>query len=141
MYHPSMKAKREALEGRKAELTRMMAETPSLPALRLHPSLGDRYCVEIARLAEALQRLSTRPVATGILPGLICNIRMVPETTAPGAHGFPVLGKLAAILCLAECQVCPEQANMRKPRRVAGAGVGSVSVVAGTGFEPVTFRL
>ena len=29
--------------------------------------------MEIARLAEALQRLSTRPVATGILPGLICN--------------------------------------------------------------------
>ena len=47
-------------------------------------------------------------------------------------HGFSLLGKLAAILCLAECQVCPEQANMRKPRRVAGAGVGSVSVVAGT---------
>ncbi|TNH37760.1 hypothetical protein [Paracoccus haeundaensis] len=102
MYHPSMTAKVEALEGRKAELTRMMEETPSLPALRLHASLGDRYRQEIGRLAEALQRPSTRPVATGILRVLICKIRMVPEAAAPGAHGFPRLGELAGILGLAE---------------------------------------
>ena len=135
MYHPSMKAKMEALEGRKAELTRMLAETPEPPALRLHPSLGDRYRQEIGCLAEAMQRPSTRSVATGILRGLICKIRMVPEAAAPGAHGFPLLGKLAAILGLAEGQAGISRPDMRKPRRLAGAGGESLTVVAGTGFD------
>ena len=141
MYHPSMKTKMEALEALKMELTAKLAETPEPPALRLHPSLGDRHRQEIGRLAEALQRPSTRPAAKEILRGLIREIRMVPAAAAPGGHHVELVGELAASLCLAECQVCPEQATMRKPRRLAGAGVGCVSVVAGTGFEPVTFRL
>ncbi|WP_337960276.1 zinc ribbon domain-containing protein [Paracoccus marcusii] len=141
MYHPSMKAKMEALEGRKAELTRMLAATPEPPALRLHPALGERYRQEIGCLAEAMQRPSRRSVATGILRGLICKIRMVPEAAAPGAHGFPRLGELAAVLCLAEGQAGISRPDMRKPRRLAGAGGESLTVVAGTGFEPVTFRL
>ena len=141
MYHPSMKAKMEALERRKAELTRMMAETPSLPAVRLHPSLGDRYCVEIARLAEVLQRLSTRPVATGILPGLICNTGWCQRLLRRAPTVFPLLGKLAGILGLAEGQAGIDRPDMTKPPRVARAVCSSGSVVAGTGFEPVTFRL
>ncbi|WP_420704418.1 recombinase family protein [Paracoccus marcusii] len=143
MYHPSMKAKMEALEGRKAELTRMLAATPKPPALRLHPALGERYRQEIGCLAEAMQRPSRRSVATGILRGLICKIRMAPEAAAPGAHGFPLLGKLAGILGLAEGQAGIGHPDMTKPPRVARAvcSSGYVTVVAGTGFEPVTFRL
>ena len=142
-YLPSMKAKMEALEGRKAELTRMLAETPEPSALRLHPSLGDRYREEIGRLAEALQRPSTRPAATGILRGLIREIRMMPEAAAPGGHHVELVGELAGILGLAEGKTSPEQMDMTKPPRSARAlgSSRSVSVVAGTGFEPVTFRL
>ena len=86
---------------------------------------------------------STRPVATGILRGLIREIWMVPAAAAPGGHHVELVGELAGILGLTEGQTCPEQLNMQKPRRLAGAGgsSGSVTVVAGTGFEPVTFRL
>ena len=63
------------------------------------------------------------------------NGDQLPDPTASGSYHVELVSELAAILCLAECQVCPEQANMRKPRRLAGADGGSVSVVAGTGFE------
>ena len=143
MYHPSMKAKMEALEGRKAELTRMLAETPEPPALRLQPSLGDRYRQEIGCLAEALQRPSTRSVATGILQGLIREIRMVPVAAAPGGHHVELVGELAGILGLAEGQAGIDRPDMTKPRQLARAlgSSRSLTVVAGTGFEPVTFRL
>ena len=121
----------------------MLAETPEPPALRLHPSLGDRYREEIARLAEALQRTSTRPAATGILRSLIREIRMVPEAAAPGGHHVELVGELAGILGLAERGLTTEGPDMTKPPRLARAGGSSesVTVVAGTGFEPVTFRL
>ncbi|WP_245686763.1 hypothetical protein [Paracoccus tibetensis] len=144
MYHPSMKGKMEALEARQArqaELTKMLAETPEPPALWLHPSLGERYRQEIARLAEALQRPSTRPVATGILRGLIREIRLVPEAAAPGGHHVELVGELAGILSLAEGAAGGGRADMQKPRRSAGADDESMTMVAGTGFEPVTFRL
>ncbi|TJZ82031.1 recombinase family protein [Paracoccus hibiscisoli] len=143
MYHPSMKAKMEALEARKTELIRMLAETPEPPALRLHPALGERYRQEIGHLAEALQRPSTRPTATGILRGLIREIRMVPEADAPGGHHVKLVGELAGILGLVEGAAGVGRPDMTKPPRVARAGGSSesVTVVAGIGFEPMTFRL
>ena len=57
------------------------------------------------------------------------------------AHGFPRLGELAGILGLAEGQAGIGHPDKTKPSRIARAGIGSVSLVAGTGFEPVTFRL
>lgn len=133
MYHPSMKAKMEALEARKVELTKMLAETPEPPALRLHPSLRDRYREEIGRLADALQHPSTRPVATGILRGLIREIRMVPEADAPGGHHVELVGELAGILGLAEGAAGGGRPDMQKPRRLAEAE--TVTVVAGTRIE------
>ena len=143
MYHPSMKTKMEALEALKMELTAKLAETPEPPALRLHPSLGDRHRQEIGRLAEALQRPSTRPAAKEILRGLIREIRMVPAAAAPGGHHVELAGELAGILGLAEGRAGIDRPDMMKPPRLARAlgSSESVSVVAGTGFEPVTFRL
>ncbi|WP_240637656.1 recombinase family protein [Paracoccus aestuarii] len=131
MYHPSMKAKMEALDGRKAELNAKLADAPEPPALRLHPALGDRYRQEIGRLAEALQATSTRPAATGILRSLIQEIRMMPEADAPGGHHVELVGELAGILGLAEGRAGISRPDMRKPRRLAGADDESLTVVAG----------
>ena len=139
MYLPSMKTKMEALEALKMELTAKLAATPEPPALRLHPAFGERYRQENGRLAEALQRPSTRPAATGILRGLIREIRVLPDAAAPGGHHVELVGELAGILDLAEGQAGIDRLDMTKPSHIARAG--SVSVVAGTGFEPVTFRL
>lgn len=97
MYHRSMKAKMEALEARVAALTRMLAETPEPPAVRLHPSLRDRYREEIGQLAKALQRPSTPLAATGILRGLIREIRMVPEAVTLGGHHVELVGSPASL--------------------------------------------
>ncbi|WP_415639398.1 recombinase family protein, partial [Paracoccus nototheniae] len=64
MYHSSMKAKMAMLEARKAELSAQLAATPEPPALRLHPSLWERYRTQIEGLAEALQQPSTKREAT-----------------------------------------------------------------------------
>ena len=83
------------------------------------------------------QRAAVRSDQTlTILRSLITEIRMVPAPGATGGHEIELIGELAGILALSE-------ADMTKPPRSAraGAGLGSESVVAGTGFEPVTFRL
>lgn len=60
--------------------------------------------------------------ATRLLRSLITEIRMLPESTAPGGHEIELVGELAGILALSE-------ADMRKPPRLARAG--SETLVAG----------
>ena len=117
-------------------MTVSIEDTPEPPALRLHPRLSDLYREKIANLSQALQEPGLRLEATQILRSLITEIRMVPAPGATGGHEIELIGELAGILALSE-------ADMTKPPRSAraGAGLGSESVVAGTGFEPVTFRL
>ena len=136
LYHPSMKAKMADFESRKAQLTVSIEDTPEPPALRLHPRLSDLYREKIANLSQALQEPGLRLEATQILRSLITEIRMVPAPGATGGHEIELIGELAGILALSE-------ADMTKPPRLARAGVGlrSETMVAGTGFEPVTFRL
>jgi site-specific DNA recombinase len=139
MYHPSMKAKMEELEARKVALTAALAESPEPPALRLHPALSDLYRAKIANLASALSDASVKREATGALRGLVSEIRMIPDPSAAGGHRMDLIGELASILALAEGR----EAQTTKPPRAARVfvGFGSVSMVAGVGFEPTTFRL
>ncbi len=74
---------------------------------------------------------------------------MTADLSAPDGHRIELVGELAGILGLASGgQIAGgatgrRGARMRKPRRLAGADVSSESVtmVAGIGFEPMTFRL
>nr|WP_281348989.1 zinc ribbon domain-containing protein [Paracoccus limosus] len=135
LYHPSMKAKMADSESRKAQLTAFIEDTPEPPALRLHPRLSDLYREKIANLSQALQEPGLRLEATQILHSLINEIRMVPAAGAPGGHEIELIGELAGILALSE-------ADMTKPPLMARVGFNkSGTMVAGTGFEPVTFRL
>ena len=70
-----------------------------------------------------------------VLRTLVDQVALVPED---GALSIVLRGDLAAILTFA--------ANKKRPDFLSEAGllgdlISPVSVVAGTGFEPVTFRL
>ena len=132
MYQSSMKVRMAELEREKQTLADVLEQSPEPPALRLHPSLSDLYRTKIRNLASALQDPGLKMEATEALRGLISEIRLVPNSDAPQGHHIELAGELAGILALGE-------AETTKPARVAQAG--SVTVVAGVGFEPTTFRL
>lgn len=56
---------------------------------------------------------------------------MVPEAAALGGHHVELVGELAAILGLAKGAAGVGPPDMRKPRRLAGAGGESLTAVAG----------
>jgi site-specific DNA recombinase len=132
MLHPSMKAKMDTLEARKAELEFKLAEAPEEDPILLHPALAQVYGAKIRALAESLNNEETKVEAIELLRGLVSEVRLHPDEHAPGGHLIELYGELAAILELSG-------PRNDKTRRVTG-GV-SVSMVAGVGFEPTTFRL
>ena len=107
-----------------AEWNRMQA-----PAPRLHPNLAFVYRQRIAALADAMSG-DGAAAARDLLRGLIDEIRSVPNSTTQRVE-------LAAILDLSGV------GNTKPPALGAGAlcMTEQLLVVAGTGFEPVAFRL
>src|SRR5262249_5135009 len=102
------------------------AAKPELP-VRLHPNLAEIYRRKVENLRGALGREDAREEAVAILRGLIDQIRLEP---VDGQLGIYLVGNLAAILGLCT----------KKHPGSLEAGV-QVTVVAGVGFEPTTFRL
>ena len=132
MFHASMKEKMDTLEARKTELDTKLAAVPEAEPILLHPALAQVYGAKIAALADSLNNEATKSEAIVLLRGLVTEVRMIPETTAPNGHIIELQGDLAAILALSDPQ-------MQKTRSLTGRG--SVFLVAGVGFEPTTFRL
>ncbi|WP_339853702.1 recombinase family protein [Roseovarius nubinhibens] len=128
MFHQSMKTKMDALEARKAVLETEMRSIPLEEPVLLHPSLSDVYRGKVANLVEALNDPGTKTEATEIIRSLLSEIRLIPEGDK---LCIDLVGELAGLLSLG--------AN-KNARSVAAAG-GSVTMVAGVGFEPTTFRL
>ena len=122
---PAMKDELLALEKRKADLGDTLAEPPATP-IRLHPNLAEIYRDKVARLHEELNRPELRAEAAAAIRGLIEAVRLVPEN---GRLEIELAGDLAGILAL----------TSNNPRR-EGRGL-QVTLVAGAGFEPATFRL
>ena len=71
-----------------------------------------------------------RREAADALRALIDRVVLTPNTEPPDALRVELSGDLALILSLTSCVAAPLRASLRQS-----------SVVAGTGFEPVTFRL
>ena len=128
-----VKERSSKLEARKAELTRLLASSEEPPPV-LHPSMAAVYRERMAALHEALQQDETRAQAAEMIRSLVSEIVLKPED---GALQIDVHGDLAGILTIAA------PVNQKGPPLLgAGFGGGSqVMMVAGTGFEPVTFRL
>ena len=95
------------------------------PAPALHPGLSEIYRRKVAELETALNDPEIQAEAAGVLRGLIDAVVL-----HPGERRGEVRAELAALLQLGE-------ARKQKTR----VGETRVSLVAGRGFEPLTFRL
>ncbi len=130
---PTMAAELEILKQRKSTLQAGLEAEPP-PPVRLHSNLAEIYRQKVENLREALENLrealndeGSRAKACAVLRGLIDEVRLVP---VDGRLGIYLVGNLAAILDLCA----------KKNPGASAAGV-QVTLVAGAGFEPATFRL
>ena len=132
MFHASMKAKMDALEARKATLASQLLSMPPQEPIILHPALAEAYGVKINALAASLNVDATRVEASELLRGLVTEVRLHPDEDAKDGHLIELYEELSAILALSG----PKTQNTHR-----FTGGVSVSLVAGVGFEPTTFRL
>ena len=128
----------ESLEHEQATL-RIEIASAAPAVVRLHPNAADLYRQKVASLEASLSEPSIRQEAAEALRALIDGVTLTPDPAALDGLRIELRGALAMVLSAAR----PECGNARP----AGPGVFAcrsgrqVSVVAGTGFEPVTFRL
>jgi hypothetical protein len=127
----------DELETRREALTASL-EAPAPTQPRLHPNLAQVYRDKVARLHEALQSGPGAPDALEKLRQIIERIILTP---APDARGFEIelIGEIAAMVRLG----LPDERADSRPKSATDHALfeSSVKLVAGTGFEPVTFRL
>jgi site-specific DNA recombinase len=133
LYQPSMKARMAELEAEKAALEEQLATAPELPKVRLHPNLAGMYRQNVAALEQALADPEIKAEAAQIVRSQIEQITLTPN--AEDSLDIHLYGDLARILQLCEAG---ERKSERPGTNVPGR---ELSVVAGVGFEPATFRL
>ena len=131
-----------------SEETRLNAElaaatTPVAPP-RLHPNAAEIYRAKVAELEASLTAPEIMVEASEALRTLIEKVALTPDAAAPDGMRAELYGDLAEILVLAS-EAGTLRSRMRGgqrkiPQRTAVPG-GLLSVVAGRGFEPLTFRL
>ena len=136
MFHPSMKAKMDALEAQKAALEAKLAALPAPSPVILHPGIADVYAAKVSDLAAALNDPESRPEAVEILRGLIEKIVLRPDADAANGHVIELFGELGSILSL-----CGNGMGQKQKARSGATGLRQLTMVAGAGFEPAAFRL
>ena len=127
------------LEMREVERTRAEETLSALidqdKVVPLLPNAADLFRRLVANLANALNKPESKDEATTQLRDLIDHIVMIPAADAPDGMWMDVYGDLAEILALGS-------GGSPKSKLPSLVGLGSqLSVVAGAGFEPATFRL
>jgi hypothetical protein len=129
MFHESMMARMDMLEAERKDLDARLTALPAPTPATLHPGLADIYARKVADLAAALDQDDTRAEAADILRGLIEKITLRPDPDAANGHVIEIYGELGAILAL-----CGATDGANAKTRTGGAGIGQVTMVAGTGF-------
>ena len=124
------------LEAREDELKALLAEEPA-DVLDLHPGVAEVYRRKVERLAEALNAREDRAEAATALRALIEKIVLTPGTSRGEVHAT-LHGELGQVLSWTATR--EGRSKTQSTPGLVPSGV-SVSVGAGTGFEPVTFRL
>jgi len=127
----------DELQARRETLTASL-EAPAPAQPRLHPNLAQVYRDKVARLHEALKSGSGAQEAIEGTRRLIERIILTPVSDARGFE-IELIGEIAAMVRLG----LPDERSVAPPISAADHALfeSSAKVVAGTGFEPVSFRL
>jgi site-specific DNA recombinase len=141
-WNESLHTRLTELETQKTTLAAQLASLTDPPAVQLHPNAASLYAANVADLEAALDAPDVRIEAAETLRRLIERVVLTPDPAAPDGLAAELHGDLATILALA---VATESGRPGQARRRATAGTlvpkNQVPVVAGIGFEPMTFRL
>ena len=131
-YARGMMDRMRELEARQDEINERLAAAPvDIPDI--HPNIAIVYRRKVERLAEALADPRDRDEAADAIRGLIERIVLTPGEKR-GQMDAALHGDLGTILEWAG------NGRGKGATHTPGSGM-SVSVVAGAGFEPATFRL
>jgi site-specific DNA recombinase len=122
---------KERLEGLESEKLRLESALAEAPLHSIHPNLAELYRHKVARLEEELADPEFAAEAKSVLRSLIRMIKVMPGSKR-GEVELELHGELAAILVASQ---------VKKNKVGTLASHTQVSVVAGAGFEPTTFRL
>ncbi len=125
----ALNAKLKVLEGQKAALGDKLAATADAEPL-LHPALATIYRNVVEKLEISLRQPETHREAFGLIRGLIEAVMLTP---VDGGLEIKLRGDLAGILALSGAG----KGNAFSPKEKAL----QIKMVAGIGFEPMTFRL
>jgi site-specific DNA recombinase len=124
----ALNAKLKTLEEQKAVLESKLKATPAAEPL-LHPALATIYRNKVERLEASLNEPSTGREAFELLRGLIDSVILTP---ADGKLEIELRGDLAGILAVSQAG---------KAKASSKEKALQIKMVAGIGFEPMTFRL
>ncbi|MCW3477768.1 recombinase family protein [Rhodovastum sp. RN2-1] len=134
-WNDSLRDRLTELETRKVDLTaQLSAAANPTPRTRLTSGAAEIYRAKVAGLEASLAAEEIRAEAGEALRSLIERVVLTPDLTAADGLAAMLYGELATILSLA---------SGAQNEKLPGTSVpgNQFSVVAGTGFEPVTFRL
>ena len=125
----ALKNEMQSLQDRQKKIEEDLSVAP-LPAPRLHPNLATIYKEKIANLVQALNNPNTLIEANTAIRQLIERVQLIPVN---GELKIELYGELAALLKLG---TEPKDEHPQAESK----GV-QITLVAGVGFEPTTFRL
>ncbi len=127
----TVKDKMAELEARKAQLENDL-NAALAPQPVLHPNMSRLYHSKVSDLANALNEPDVRSEAAEALRALIDKVVLTPSEDG---YDIDLRGDLAGILALASGK------KAKTALTGVAEAVSQVSLVAGVGFEPTTFRL
>ena len=127
---PGLQQRLDDLEARRKHLEKDLSNSPTTP-VRLHPALAQIYRNQVERLQDALSHPEIRDEAVQILRGLVERVSIRRTKTWLEVE---IVGEIAKMVELGI-------ENPTKRGSLDEKAARSVKVVAGIGFEPMTFRL
>jgi site-specific DNA recombinase len=126
-FSPALQRELTSLEARQASLAADLCAAAPAP-ITIHPNASEIYRRKVEALQEALTAADTRSSAAEALRALIDEIRVTPEGSG---QVIEIVGELSSLL----------QLSGSKNAAFVTEAARSTKLVAGRGFEPLTFRL